>query len=145
MIGPFGLRLRGTMSARALRMAQALVACGHAVTMLLPPWHNPQDGGRRWEKDGAAIENIHLPPNIPGLFHLLTALRLTRRAMALHPDVIHLFKPKAYSGLTHWLLARLPRARRPRLVVDSDDWEGPGGWNEIGAYTPAQRRFLAWQ
>jgi glycosyltransferase involved in cell wall biosynthesis len=76
---------------------------------------------------------------------LLIALRLARRALALRPDVVHLFKPKAYSGLVHWLLSRLPRARRPRLVVDTDDWEGPGGWNEIGGYTPAQRRFFAWQ
>ena len=30
-------------------------------------------------------------------------------------------------------------------MVDSDDWEGPGGWNEIGGYTPAQQRFFAWQ
>ena len=133
------------MSARALPMAKSLAARGHAVTLLLPPWQNPEEGGRRWEEDNVAVENILLPPGIPGLFHLLTALRLARRAMALHPDVIHLFKPKAYSGLAHWLLARLPRARRPRLVVDSDDWEGPGGWNEIGGYTPAQRCFFAWQ
>ncbi|RLC96184.1 MAG: glycosyltransferase family 1 protein, partial [Chloroflexi bacterium] len=133
------------MSARALPMAKSLAARGHAVTLLLPPWQNPEEGGRRWEEDNVAVENILLPPGIPGLFHLLTALRLARRAMALHPDVIHLFKPKAYSGLVHWLLARLPRARRPRLVVDSDDWEGSGGWNEIGGYTPAQRRFFAWQ
>jgi glycosyltransferase involved in cell wall biosynthesis len=32
-----------------------------------------------------------------------------------------------------------------RLVVDSDDWEGWGGWNEIGDYTWAQKRFFAWQ
>ncbi|MEA3341522.1 MAG: glycosyltransferase family 4 protein, partial [Chloroflexota bacterium] len=145
LIGPFGLRSRGTMSARALPMAKSLVARGYTVTLLLPPWQNPEDGGRCWEDDGVAVENILLPPSIPGLFHLLTALRLARRALALHPDVIHLFKPKAYSGLAHWLLARLPRARRPRLVVDSDDWEGSGGWNEIGGYTPAQRRFFAWQ
>ena len=145
MVGPFGLRPRGTMSVRALPMAKALAARGHAVTMLLPPWQNPEDAGRCWEEDGVAIENILLPPRIPGLFHLMTALRLVRRALALRPEVVHLFKPKAYSGLAHWLLARLPRARRPCLVVDSDDWEGPGGWNEIGGYTPAQRRFFAWQ
>jgi glycosyltransferase involved in cell wall biosynthesis len=131
------------MGVRALPMAKALAARDHAVTVLLPPWQNPDDAGRCWEEDGVAIENIHLPPRLPGLFHLLTALRLARRALALKPDVVHLFKPKAYSGLAHWLLARL--ARRPRLVVDTDDWEGPGGWNEIGGYSPAQRRFFAWQ
>jgi len=145
MVGPFGLRPKGTMSVRALPMAKALAARGHSVTVLLPPWQNPEDAGKRWEKDGVAVENISLPPGIPGLFHLLTALRLARRALALHPGVVHLFKPKAYSGLTHWLLTRLPRARRPRLVVDTDDWEGSGGWNETGGYTPIQRRFFAWQ
>jgi len=145
MVGPFGLRPRGTMSVRALPMARALAARGHAVTLLLPPWQNPEDACRCWEEDGVAIENIPLPPRIPGLFHLLTALRLARRALALCPDVVHLFKPKAYSGLTHYLLAHIPGQRRPRLVVDTDDWEGPGGWNEIGGYTPAQRQFFAWQ
>jgi glycosyltransferase involved in cell wall biosynthesis len=133
------------MEVRALPMAKALAARGHAVTMLLPPWQNPEDAGKRWEEDGVAVENVHLPPRIPGLFHLLTALRLARRALVLKPDVIHLFKPKAYSGLAHWLLARLPKARRPRLVVDADDWEGAGGWNAIGGYPPTQRRFFAWQ
>ncbi len=145
MIGPFGLRHRGTMSVRALPMAQALTARGHTVTILLPPWQNPEDAGRCWEEEGVAIENIPLPPRVLGLFHLLTVLRLIRRALALRPDVVHLFKPKAYSGLTHWLLARLPVARRPRLVVDADDWEGPGGWNDLGDYTPAQQRFFTWQ
>ena len=133
------------MSVRALPMSKALVARGHAVTVLLPPWQNPEDAGRCWEEDGVAVENILLPPGIPVFFHLLTAFRLARRVLKTNPDVVHLFKPKAYSGLTHWLLARLPRARRPRLVVDTDDWEGSGGWNELGGYSFAQRRFFAWQ
>jgi glycosyltransferase involved in cell wall biosynthesis len=145
MIGPFGLRPKGTMSGRALPMARALAVRGHSVTVILPPWQNPEDAGCSWEEDGVAVENVSLPPRVPGLFHLLIALRLARRALALRPDVVHLFKPKAYSGLVHWLLSWLPRARRPRLVVDTDDWEGSGGWNEIGGYTPAQRRFFAWQ
>jgi glycosyltransferase involved in cell wall biosynthesis len=145
MVGPFGLRPKGTMGVRALPMAKSLAARGHRVTMLLPPWQNPEDAGKHWEEDGVVVENIPLPPRIPVLFHPLTALRLVRRTLSIRPDVVHLFKPKAYSGLSHWLLARLPRARRPRLVVDTDDWEGPGGWNEIGGYTPLQRRFFAWQ
>jgi glycosyltransferase involved in cell wall biosynthesis len=145
MVGPFGLRPKGTMSVRALPMARALVARGHRVTLLLPPWQNPEDAGKRWEEGDVAIENVSLPPHVPGLSHLLITLRLARRTLALRPDVVHLFKPKAYSGLVHLLLARLPRRRRPRLVVDADDWEGPGGWNEIGGYTQAQRRLFAWQ
>ncbi len=152
MLGPFGLRPRGTMSVRALPMARALAARGHAVTLLLPPWQNPEDAGRCWEDGGVRVENIPLPPRAPLLFHLWTAQRLAARALALRPDVVHLFKPKAYSGLAHFLLALPPRGRRPRLVVDSDDWEGPGGWNNMTdplsgrpLYTPAQRRFFAWQ
>lgn len=145
MVGPFGLRPRGTMSVRALPMARALTRRGHSVTLLLPPWQNPEDSGRIEERGSVTIENVPLPPNVPLLFHTLTALRLTRRALALQPDVVHLFKPKAYSGLTHWLLARRPRGRRPRLVLDTDDWEGAGGWNDLADYTAAQRRFFAWQ
>jgi glycosyltransferase involved in cell wall biosynthesis len=29
--------------------------------------------------------------------------------------------------------------------MDTDDWEGPGGWNELGDYTWLERRFFAWQ
>ena len=31
------------------------------------------------------------------------------------------------------------------LVMDSDDWEGRGGWNEIENYTWLQKRFFAFQ
>ena len=145
MVGPFGLEPRGTMQVRALPMAKALAARGHRVSMLLPPWQNPEAAGRRWTEDGVTVENVILPPSVPGLFHGATALRLARGTMAHQPDVVHLFKPKAYSGLVHWMLARLPRGRRPRLVVDTDDWEGPGGWNQLGDYTALQRGFFARQ
>jgi len=145
IVGPFGMRPRSTMRVRALPMAKALAARGHRVTMLLPPWQNPEDAGQRWEEDGVVVESIRLSPQVTGLLQGFSALRLARRALALRPDVVHLFKPKAYSGLTHSLLALLPRGRRPRLVVDTDDWEGPGGWNELGDYTSLQRRFFARQ
>lgn len=152
MIGPFGLRPRGTMAVRALPMARALAARGHQVTVLLPAWQNPEDAGQGWETEGVTVENIPLPPRVPLIFHLWTARRLVARALSLRPDVIHLFKPKAYSGLAHRLLALRPRALRPRLVVDSDDWEGPGGWNDVidpvsgrAIYSPFQRWFFAHQ
>ncbi|MFB0535958.1 MAG: glycosyltransferase family 4 protein [Anaerolineae bacterium] len=146
-IGPFGLRVKGTMSRRAMPMARALADRGHEVDIILPPWDCPEDSGREWEEEGVGVHNIALPPHFPLLFHLLVTWRLVRRALALKPDVVHCFKPKAYAGLSAtgiWFLQRLGLTKA-RLVVDSDDWEGWGGWNEFGDYTWAQKRFFAWQ
>ncbi len=129
MIGPFGMRPRMTMRMRALPLATALAARGHQVTMLLPPWQNPEDAGRTWEEEGVHIENVALPRGVPGWFHWRLTAHLVRRARQLVPDVVHTFKPKAYAGLAH----RALRRRYP-VVVDTDDWEGPGGWNAVGDY-----------
>lgn len=140
MIGPFGLRPRGTMSVRALPLAQALVARGHTVTLLLPPWQNPEDAGKSWDEGGVHIENIPLPAGAPGWFHWRLTAALVRRAVTLNPDVIHTFKPKAYAGLAHLALRR-----RFPVVVDTDDWEGYGGWNDVNPYPALLKRFFAWQ
>jgi glycosyltransferase involved in cell wall biosynthesis len=151
MIGPFGLQPKATVSMRALPMAKALAARGHSVTLLIPPWDHPADAGREWEEDGVRIVNVPLPPRLPLFFHGALALRLVRRVLALHPDVIHCFKPKAYAGLVHFVLWWLRRlhlvgARLPaglKLVVDEDDWEQ--AWNDVGSYSRAQRSVFAWQ
>lgn len=139
-IGPFGLRPRGTMSVRALPLARALVRRGHRVTMLLPPWQNPEDAGRVEELDGVRVENLPLPRGVPGWFQARLTQRLLRRAAELRPDVLHVFKPKAYAGLVHLLAPR-----RWPVVVDTDDWEGAGGWNDLAPYPPLLKRFFAWQ
>jgi glycosyltransferase involved in cell wall biosynthesis len=146
-IGPFGLQVKGTMRRRALPMARALAAKGHQVDIILPPWDCPEDDGRAWAEEGVGVRNIALPPRYLLLFHLLVTWRLVRWALVLKPDVVHCFKPKAYAGLSAaaiWFLQRLGLTKT-RLVVDSDDWEGWGGWNEIGDYTWVQKRFFAWQ
>ncbi len=147
MIGPFGLAPKQTMRMRALPLARALVRRGHRVTMLLPPWSNPQDAGTTLMDDGVQIINLKLPPRIPVLFQLLLTFALLRRALALRPDVIHCFKPKAYAGGVAWCVWQLKRLRivRSRLVVDSDDWEGAGGWNDVERYALVLKRFFAWQ
>jgi glycosyltransferase involved in cell wall biosynthesis len=147
MVGPFGLRRKGTMSVRALPLARALAARGHSVHMVLPPWDCPQDSGQTWSDSGVTIANIVLPPRFPGLGHILVAWRLLRLALAARPDVVHCFKPKAYAGLVAWAIwqARRLRLLRLRLVVDSDDWEGKGGWNDVSPYSSAQKAFFSWQ
>jgi len=147
MVGPFGLHPKGTMNVRALPLAKALAARGHKVDIILPSWHLPGDSGKSWEEEGVGICNVPLPPRILGVWHLWVAGRMLRRVLALNPDVVHCFKPKAYSGivaLTLWGLQRLGLFMG-RIVVDSDDWEGQGGWNEIEEYSAFQRIVFAWQ
>jgi glycosyltransferase involved in cell wall biosynthesis len=146
-IGPFGLRPKGTMSVRALPLARALVARGHAVRMILPPWDDVQDAGSKRQEAGVEVENIGLPAGVPGLFHVNTTRRLVNRALDFQPDVIHCFKPKAYAGLAAWRLWQLKRMGRvkARLIVDADDWEGAGGWNDLNQYSWLQKKMFAWQ
>jgi glycosyltransferase involved in cell wall biosynthesis len=147
MIGPFGLAPKGTMRSRALPLARELVARGHRVTLLMPPWHTPEAAPRRWQEDGVDMEYVALGPRLPAIGHVATTLRLVRRALALRPHIAHCFKPKAYAGLAGWALWHLSRLglSRMRLLVDEDDWEGPGGWNELEPYPRPMRALFAWQ
>ncbi|MEP7200211.1 MAG: glycosyltransferase family 4 protein [Chloroflexota bacterium] len=146
-VGPFGLSPKRTMAARALPLAQALTRRGHTVVMLLPPWSNPVAAGTSSDECGVRVVNLPLPPRIPVLFHFWLTLALLHRALALQPDVIHCFKPKAYAGLVAWCIWQLKRlgVTRTRLVVDADDWEGAGGWNDVERYTWPLKKFFAWQ
>ena len=134
MIGPFGLQPKGTMSVRAVPLARALVQRGHAVRVIVPPWDHVEDAGRRMQDAGVEIENIELPPSTPGWFHLNVTRSLVKCALDFKPDVVHCFKPKAYAGLSAWTLWQMKRLGRvkARLIVDTDDWEGAGGWNDRG-------------
>jgi len=146
-IGPFAMHPKRTMAVRALPLAKALAARGHEVLILLPPWDSPQDAGKEWVEGGVRVCNVRLPPRLPLLWHLLLTWRLLSAALQHRQDVIHCFKPKAYAGLTAWAVWQLKRLgwTKARLVVDTDDWEGAGGWNELERYSWAKKRFFAWQ
>jgi len=139
MIGPFGLHPKQTMRSRALGLARPLAARGHAVRLLMPPWDTPDEAGRTWAEDGVELRYVPLRGGAPGI-----ALGLARETLAWRPDVVHAFKPKAYSGLAAEWLWRFHR-ERVRLVMDTDDWEGAGGWNDLAPYSPLQKRFFARQ
>jgi glycosyltransferase involved in cell wall biosynthesis len=147
MIGPFGLAPKGTMSARALPLAHALAAKGHHVKVFMPPWHTPQAAGTAWQEGDVALEYVSLAPSWPVVSELAASWRLVRGALAWRPDVVHCFKPKAHAGLAAWALWHLRRLRRGtlRLVVDEDDWEGPGGWNDLEPYPGWLRHVFAHQ
>lgn len=137
MIGPFAFKPKGTVSARAFFMARALVKRGHQVVILMPPYDHLADSGRIWEQDGVRLENMRLRRN-DAWHQLVVPVRMARRAVQLEPDVIHVFKPIGYSGLAGLTLSWL--SQRP-VVLDTDDWEGRGGWSDVNPY-PALWRWL---
>lgn len=147
MLGPFGLRPKGTMAVRALPLARALTERGHTVTMILPPWSYPEDAGKAWEQDRVRIENTPISPRAAIPFRMVSAAR------AFRPDAVYVFKPKAYAGLAQWLFWQLRNlgGARPRILLDEDDWEGAGGWNDLvpadgsKPYSWTQKKFFAWQ
>ncbi len=145
-IGPFAFQPKGTVSVRAFFIARALVKRGHQVTILMPPYDHLADSGRAWQQDGVRLENMAMRRN--DIWHqIVIPLRMARRAVQLDADVVHVFKPIGYSGLTGLWLRRF--SRRP-LVLDTDDWEGRGGWADVNPYPPLwkwlferQERWLA--
>jgi glycosyltransferase involved in cell wall biosynthesis len=143
MLAPFGIRPKGTLSARMLPLAQALVRRGHSVGIVAPPVQNPEDAGTRVLYQDIAVTHTRVP-RWPGPIGVAQqVLALLRTTLAERPDLIHLFKPKGYSGLAA-LLARRLRPDLP-LVVDSDDWEGWGGWNDLLPYPISAKWLFAWQ
>jgi glycosyltransferase involved in cell wall biosynthesis len=141
MIGPFAFRPKGTVSVRAFFMARALARRGHAVTILMPPYDHLADSGRVWEEDGVRLENMAIRRN-DARHQLVVPARMARRAAALGPDVVHVFKPIGYSGLAGLYLRLF--SRRP-LALDTDDWEGRGGWADVNPYPALWKRLFDWQ
>jgi len=142
-IAPFAFSPKATVSARMLPMADALVHRGHMVTILIPPNDNPSDSGRHWTDHGVRIENLQDNRGATtALAFGRLAWQLAERAIALHPDAIHVFKPVGPGALAMFLLQR--RGLR-NLILDNDDWEGRGGWLDINPYPLLQKWVMAWQ
>lgn len=143
MLAPFGIRPKGTLAARMLPLAQALTRRGHEVVIVAPPVHNPEDAATCVVHGNVPV--IHTAaPSLTGVAGVAQQTRaLLCETLRRSPDVVHLFKPKGYSGLA----ALLMRAVCPAvpLIVDTDDWEGPGGWNDLLPYPQAAKRLFAWQ
>ncbi|GAB4112266.1 MAG: glycosyltransferase family 4 protein [Roseiflexaceae bacterium] len=143
MLAPFGIRPKGTLSARMLPLAQELAIRGHTPAIYAPAVQNPEDAGTSvWH--GAVLVRHVAAARLPGpLAGLEQANLLLRETLAFQPDLIHLFKPKGFSGLA--ALAASLAYRQIPLVVDSDDWEGWGGWNDLLPYPGWAKQLFAWQ
>ena len=137
MLGTFGLRPKATLRSRALAMARALPSSDWAFHLITTPWDYSHDAGRCWVEDDVSIVNTK---STSPLVFPFAAAEMIRRSKQIQPSLIHLFKPKGFGDVAaRWLRRSTP------VVVDMDDWEGNGGWNEIGGYSQIQRRIFDWQ
>jgi len=146
-LAPFGIRPKGTLQARMLPLAQQLQRRGHELEIIAPPYTNPEDAGLVELVDGIRLRNVQLGPTTGFVAAPFIAWRMLRAALDLKPDLIHLFKPKGYGGLTALALVAMRAAgvKNPVLVVDSDDREGAGGMNDLHPYSPAEKWLFAFQ
>jgi glycosyltransferase involved in cell wall biosynthesis len=136
-VGGFGFRPKGTIQGRAYPMAAELVLQGHEVTIFVTPYDNLEESGREWMEEGVRIKGVKAgatPLSYPALL-----IGLLRAIENYRPDVVHIFKPKGFAGAAGSYL-RLKGYRR--IVLDCDDWEGWGGFNDIKPYPWVLKEYI---
>src|SRR5277367_1320813 len=128
-VGGFGFRPKGTIQGRAFPIAAQLVKLGHEVTIFVAPYDNPEESGRVWSEEGVQI--VGLRTGLTPLSYPALLVRLLSAVQKQKADLVHIFKPKGFAGAVGTYL-RMQGMRR--VVLDCDDWEGGGGFNDIKAY-----------
>ena len=113
-------------------MARELATMGHMPVIIVPPWDAPENADRLEISHGIPVRNVGVPLGL--LRHPGSTFHLLRAVLAERPDVVVCVKPKAYAALLALLFAQMSQRQGGpiRLVVDTDDWEGSGGWIDMG-------------
>jgi glycosyltransferase involved in cell wall biosynthesis len=125
---------KGTVRARAHPLAVELQRRGHEVRIITVPYDNVAYSDQRMEVQGVSVRSIFVGgPASARVSRVLAELR------EFSPDVVHVFKPKGYAGMVAMALLALGQRR---LVLDCDDWEGWGGWNEVAEYSWFLKEFI---
>jgi glycosyltransferase involved in cell wall biosynthesis len=135
----FAWEPKGTVRARAFPLAAELVKRGHQVTIFLVPYDNPNDSSKQEVLEGVRIVNVQVG-RVSSLRQVpVLVKRLCNAVEHYSADVVHVFKPKGYAGAACSLLSM--KGFRS-LVLDCDDWEGWGGWNEVKAYPWIVKEYI---
>ena len=138
LVAPFAMSPKATTSARVMPMARALASRGHECIVLIPPYDNRDEWSPPKSEDGIRLvwavptEHRRAPALQTAHDQIAMYRQIARSLEAIDPDVVHVFKPKAVSGLVQidlWF-----RRTRAALVLDCDDWEGRGGWSQFERY-----------
>jgi glycosyltransferase involved in cell wall biosynthesis len=134
----FAWEPKGTVRSRAFPLAAEMVRRGHDVTLLIAPYDNPVYSGQQFVSQGVQVINLKISGRGPRALAPLPGQFLDLMDH-IDPELVHVFKPKGLAGFAAMaLLARGYRA----LVLDCDDWEGWGGWNEVKNYPWILKEFI---
>lgn len=132
MVAPFAIYPKGTVSVRMLPIAKILAKKNYKVAIVIPPYDNLSQSGLRYEVDGVELFNIVFR-DFKFVKYFLTPLSLIWKIFVLKPNVVYIFKPKGYSGLIAMFFALMKKfcfLKDFRVILDMDDWEGYGGFND---------------
>jgi glycosyltransferase involved in cell wall biosynthesis len=134
----FAWEPKGTVRLRAFPLAEELVNRGHEVTIFLPPYDNPSESGKTYTREGVHIRNLEVR-KMPILRYGSLLIALCKEIERYSPDIVHIVKPKGFAGAAcSYLLLRGFRS----IVLDCDDWEGWGGWNDIKDYPWVVKKYI---
>jgi len=141
MLAPFAVEPKGTVNARIIPLAKELVKMGHNATVIVMPHDNLKYSGLAFEKEGVKIENLIIKKSTHiQKFNL--AVLAARRVSQLKPDFVHIFAPVRYPGIAAMIIRIFTRIP---IIVDIDDWDGKGGWNEVIKIPFLWKKFIDFQ
>jgi len=141
MVAPFAFSVKGTVRARMLPIAEELVDRGHDVHIVIPPWDNPDEGGRIRNKHGVILHHLEVKFEY-GLQHIYLVWKAIKKVQSLSPEIVHVFKPIGESSAVALFLTLLTEYP---VVLDTDDWEGDGGQNERRNRSWVEKRLIHYQ
>ena len=139
-VAGFAWEPKGTVRARAFPLGRALVRAGHHVRIFVIPYDNLAHSGVETVKNGVELVNIRI--GAPGPSWLGALRNLWSQLKRFDPDVIHVYKPKGFAGLAGSLLVW---NGYKNWVLDCDDWEGWGGWNDVLDRPYLFKQWIDWQ
>ena len=145
IIGNFGLYRKATMASRALPIARELASAGHSLTIVMPD--EPPPASLASTDDGVRQVSVGRRRVTPIIGYLLIGLRIVWTVRRLRPDVVYSFKPIGYAGLAlfaFWALRQVGLSSAV-LALDTDDWEGEGGWADRDHHPWWERSLMIWQ
>lgn len=136
-VAGFAWEPKGTVRSRTFPLAAEMVRRGHEASIFIVPYDNPKYSGTEFVRDGVQVFNLEVPSKLSAAYATIPG-KLASRITETSPDVIHVFKPKGFAGMA---ATKLLRTQIP-VVLDCDDWEGRGGWNDVKNYPWLVKEFI---